>query len=269
MDLNIKNDLKYYTFSNLQKTGIIKHCFSTKYGGVSSGVYKSMNLAFREDEKSNVIKNFEIICSSIGIDYKTTVFSSQTHDDKIYKVTKNDIGKGLINESDIYGYDALITNEKNIALVTFYADCVPIFLVDPIKKVIGMAHSGWRGTVKEIGAKTVLEMTKEYNCNVKDMLVGIAPSIKKCCFQVGEEVVKQFNDTLDFAYKYICEDEEKDKYKIDLQGIIIESLKKIGISNKNIENSNICTVCNSDMFFSHRVMGDKRGSLAGIISLDY
>lgn len=269
MKLNEKDNLKYYTFENIEKTDIIKHCFSTKFGGVSSGVYESMNLYFREDKKENVIKNYEIICNGIGVDFKNVVFSSQTHEDKVYKVTKDDIGKGLFKESNIKGYDALVTNEKGVVLVTFYADCVPIFMVDTVNKAIGIAHSGWKGTVKEIGAKTVDKMNKEYGTNPKDLIVGIAPSISKCCFQVGKEVVDIFEKEIPFSKEYIFNDSIKDKYKIDLQSIIKKTLINKGVLENNIEISNLCTMCNKDIFFSHRAMGDKRGSLAGIISLSY
>lgn len=267
MKLNEKGDLKYYTFENIEKTNIVKHCFSTKFGGVSAGCYESMNLAFREDKRENVIKNYEIICDSIGLDYKNVVFSSQIHEDKIYKVTKEDIGKGLLRESNIKGYDALITNEKDIVLVTFYADCVSIFIVDPINKAIGIAHSGWRGTVKEIGIKTIKEMKKQYNSQPKDLIIGIGPSIEKCCFQVGEDVAEQFKNMLPFSKDYIFNDTQKGKYKIDLQNIIKKSLINNGVLEENIEISNLCTMCNNKTFFSHRFMGDNRGSLAGIISL--
>ncbi|WP_250278690.1 peptidoglycan editing factor PgeF [[Clostridium] colinum] len=267
MLLNKKGDLKYYTFENIGNIKEVKHCFSTKFGGVSTGFYESMNLHFRDDKKENVIKNYEIICSAIGLDYKNTVFSNQVHSDKVYKVTKDDIGKGLLKESDIKGYDALITNEKDIVLVTFYADCVPIFIVDNVNKAIGIAHSGWRGTVKEIGAKTVNKMVKEYGSNPKDLIIGIGPSIEKCCFQVGEEVVNEFRQNLSFSNKYIFDDENcKNKYKIDLQKIIKQTIINSGVLEKNIEISKLCTMCNKDIFFSHRAMGNERGSLAGIIS---
>ena len=267
MKINKKDNLKYYTFENIEKTNIVKHCFSTKFGGVSTGVYESMNLAFREDKRENVIKNYEIICNAIGVDYKNVVFSSQIHKDKVYKVTKDDIGKGLFKQSDINQYDALITNEKDVVLVTFYADCVSIFIVDPVNKAIGIAHSGWRGTVKEIGAKTVNKMIEEYKTNPKDLIVGIGPSIEKCCFQVAIDVVDVFRKELPFSKKYIFDDDEKDKYKIDLQGIIKQTMINKGVLEENIEISGLCTMCNSDIFFSHRAMGNDRGSLAGIINL--
>lgn len=274
MELNIKNNLKYYTFENFKAySNFTKHCFSTKFGGVSTGVYESMNLSFRNDLRENVLKNYEIICGEIGVDYKNSVFSSQVHEDKIYIVKKDDAGKGLVRKSDIDGIDALITNEIDLPLITFYADCVAVFMLDPVKKVIGTAHSGWKGTLLEISAKTVLAMEENFGCEPKDILIGVAPSIGKCCFQVGEEVVEKFENNLPFSKEFICKDLDENnnvilnKFKIDLQSIIKTSLINVGVLENNIELSNICTMCNSDMFFSHRVMGTERGSLAGIISL--
>lgn len=267
MELKQNKDLKYYVFNNLEETGLVKHCFSTKFGGVSTGFYESMNLAFRQDEKENVFKNYDIICNELGLDSKNIVFSNQTHEDKVYKVIKQDAGKGLFRKSDIIGYDALITNEKDIVLTTFYADCVSIFLLDEDKKAIGMAHSGWKGTVKEIGKKTVEAMQKEYGSNPKDIKIGIGPSISKCCFQVGEDVKNIFEESLSFSKDFIFADTVRGKYKIDLKSIIKQSLLNVGILEENIEISDICTMCNSDTFFSHRVMGDNRGSMAGMICL--
>lgn len=267
MELNKKGDVEYYTFKQIENTNIIKHCFSTKKGGVSTSVYKSMNLHFREDKKENVVKNYKILCDLIDIDYTNIVFSSQVHEAKVYVASKNDIGKGLLKQSDIYGYDAMITNEKDVALATFYADCVPIFIVDPIKRAIGIAHSGWKGTVKNIAKNTINEMKRVFGSEPSDLIVGIAPSIARCCFQVGGDVVQVFRESLPFCDKYIYDDIIDKKYKIDLQSIIKQSIINTGVLEKNIEISGICTMCESDTFFSHRKMGNERGSLAGIISL--
>ncbi len=262
-------NLVYFTFENFDNTGIVSHCFSTRLGGVSEGVFESMNLHFRGDNPKNVIENYKIICSAIGIDYKNIVFSKQIHNDTIYTVSKEDRGKGLLRESDIDDADGLITNEKEVALATFYADCVPVYFLDPVLKVIAMVHSGWRGTVKQIAAKAVLKMEKDYGSERKNILAGIGPSIKKCCFEVEYPVVAEFEKNINFSSEFIFKDnEKKGKYKIDLQGIIQETLISVGILRRNIENANICTKCNPELFFSHRYMGDERGSLAGIISLN-
>lgn len=268
MILNEINDLKFYTFENIQKTNLVSHCFTTKFGGVSKGYCKSMNLSFKNDLKDNVMQNYKIICDAINCNFENVVLSNQVHKDKVYKVTKKDAGKGLLKESDIKEYDALITNQQGIVLTTFYADCVPIFILDTEKKAIGIAHSGWKGTVLEIGKKTILKMIKEFNTNPKDLIIGIGPSISLCCFQVDKPVVDSFLKNIPFSKKYIFQDNSfQNKFKIDLQNIIKESIISLGVLEKNIEISGLCTMCNSHMFFSHRIMGDKRGSLAGLICL--
>lgn len=265
---NVKGDLVYFTFESFDKTGIVKHCFSTRKGGVSTGVYKSMNLSFRKDTRENVIKNYSILCNAIGCDYNNIVFSDQVHGNEIYNVTQKDRGKGLLRESDIKNIDALITNEKDVVLTTFYADCVPLYFLDVNKKVIALAHSGWRGTVKQIAAKTVNQMQDMHNCNPKDILVGIAPSIGVCCYETDELVVKEFKDSIPFSEKFIYKDLNKaGKYKIDLQNINREILINAGIEKQNIEIANICTKCNNQLLFSHRVMGNERGSLAALMQL--
>jgi len=264
---NVKNDLVYFTFESFEKTGAVKHCFSTKLGGVSDGVYKSMNLAFRNDKKENVINNFRIICNAIGCNYKNVVFSNQVHSDEIYHVNEKDKGKGLIYESDIKNKDSLITNKKDIVLTTFYADCVPLYFLDPVKKVIALSHSGWRGTVKQIGAKTVNDMHNFYGCSKNNIIAGIGPSIGVCCYQVDKPVVDEFIKNIPFSKEFIIKDNIEGKFKIDLQSINKMILINSGIKKENIETAYICTKCNSDLFFSHRVMGNERGSLAALMQL--
>lgn len=268
MKKNINGDLVYFTFESFEKTNTVKHCFSTKLGGVSKGAYKSMNLSFRDDKRENVIQNYKIICNTLDMDYNNIVFSSQVHDDKIYHVSENDRGKGLLKKSDIINYDALITNKKDVILTTFYADCVPLYFLDPFEKVIALAHSGWRGTVKQIGTLTVNEMAKIYNCKKENIIAGIGPSIGVCCFEVDTPVVNEFKNKLPFSEEFIIKDcTKKDKYKINLQKINEKILLNAGIKKENVEIADICTMCNSDLLFSHRKMGDKRGSLAALMQL--
>ncbi|MCT4544191.1 MAG: peptidoglycan editing factor PgeF [Vallitalea sp.] len=267
--INKINDLEYITIPAFENEGITNHCFSTRLGGVSKGIYESMNLGFgRGDLDENVKKNFEILCSSIDINYKDLVFSDQIHKDIIKIVTSKDKGKGILKESDIIGVDALITNESKVPLVTFYADCVPIFFLDPVKKVIALSHAGWRGTVKKIGAKTVNKMVSEFHSDANDILVAIAPSIGPCCFEVEEEVVLEFKNVfnIDDQNKIINKKSEK-KYNIDLWAANKLILLDAGINEKNITITDICTKCNKKELFSHRGSNGKRGSLAAIMEL--
>lgn len=265
MDLIKKGDIQYYVFDKLKN---IKHCFSTRYGGVSKGCYASMNLGWREDKAENVIENYRRICDAIGCDSRNTVWTRQIHTDRIINVTKADRGKGLFKERETEGYDGIITNCKDVVLTGFSADCVLIYFYDQVKEVIAICHSGWRGTVLAIGGKIVDKMVSDYDCNRKDIICGIAPAIGKCCFQVDQPVVDAFRKSFEWVDDFIeIDNENEGHYYIDLHSVNEEILVNSGILRENIENSRICTMCNPDMFFTHRLMGNERGSMAGFISL--
>lgn len=255
-------------FGNLLKyEKVITHCFTTRHGGVSKNPYESLNMAFnKRDERENVEENYRRVAKALGIDIWDMVFSNQVHDNKIRVVTEEDRGKGIIKQSDIIGFDGLATNKRKVALVTFYADCVPVFLFDPVKTVISIAHSGWRGTVKEISKEAVRKMNDAFSCDPKDILAAIGPSIGSCCFEVGDEVYEEFESNIDWSTKY-CE-RKNGKWYFDLPAIIKNSLLNEGVKGENIVLSGICTKCNKDLFFSHRGDNGKTGTLAGIMMIN-
>ena len=266
----IKKQTEYFIFDNLEKTQAVNHCFSTRLGGVSENGFKSLNLSFgRGDDKEKVYENFRRIASDIGTDIKNMVCVKQVHGTKIKHVSKADCGKGFNLEEDFIGYDALITNEEGVCLVTFHADCVPIFFADPDKKVIALAHSGWRGTVNDIAGKTVSEMEKAYGCRAEDIICAVGPSIGRCCFEVDRPVVDEFVEKLPWSLWDITgkEDENEDKYYIDLWQINKRLLTEAGILEKNIEITDLCTKCSEGLFYSHRLMGERRGSMAAFLEL--
>jgi len=262
--LNQKGNVRFYTIDSFSKSGCVHHCFTTRHGGVSSGCYESMNLRYNcDDLKSNVDKNFEIICDALKIDKNNLVLSNQVHEDKIVNVGKGDCGNGILYENKFKSADGLITDEPKVALVTFYADCVPIFFLDPVKKVIALTHSGWKGTVKRIGAKTVEKFVSDYHCERKNIIAAIGPSIHLCHFEVGEEVAEEF-------LKEFGEESVKmfgEKPHVDLQKSVFNTLTQSGINPENITQSGICTYCNWEDLFSHRKTMGKRGNLAAIMEL--
>ncbi|MCD7905560.1 MAG: peptidoglycan editing factor PgeF [Clostridiales bacterium] len=262
-----KNGLEYFVFENLEATGLVNHCFSTRIGGVSEEELSSLNLRFKYDKRENVVENYRRLCSAIGSDYRNTVFSHQTHKDELYDVKPSDRGKGLIREREIHDKDGLVTDVPEIVLVTFHADCTPLYFLDPIKKVIALSHSGWRGTAMAIGAETVYKMEKDYGCERKNILCGIGPCIGSCCYQVDDAVRDVFREKFDFWKEFFKPDKEEGKYLFDLEGINKRILKEAGIRSENIETAELCTKCNSNLFYSHRVMGDKRGSMAALMEL--
>ena len=166
----------------LEQTGIVGHCFSTRYGGVSEGFLGSMNLSFsRGDKKENVEENFRRITSVLGKSTKDLVFTDQTHTTNVRKVTAEDAGCGIVKDRGYTDIDGLITDEPGLVLATFYADCVPLYFVDPVHRAIGLSHSGWRGTAGRMGAVTLAAMEREYGTKPQDVICAIGPSICQEC----------------------------------------------------------------------------------------
>lgn len=262
-----KGEVTYVTFPLLQKEGLI-HGFSTRLGGVSKGYFSSMNLSFqRGDHEEDVKENYKRIGKAIGFSPENLVFSDQIHEDTIYSVTKDDCGKGYTKEL-LKGNDGLVTNERQVPLVTFYADCVPIFFYDPAKGVIGMAHSGWRGTVKRIGCKMLSKMQTEYGSKVEDILVVIAPSICKDCYEISEDVANEFKKEMkEIPTELYLEEKGNGKYQLDLWKVNEEMLLRAGVKREHLAVTDLCTCCNPELFFSHRASEGKRGNLAGFMML--
>lgn len=251
--------LVYYTIGSFERTGLVRHCFTTRLGGVSEGEAASLNLGFqRKDTKENVLNNYQIVADAIGVDVGKMVASNQVHGDTVRIVTQDDWGKGIVRESDIKAVDALICQEPNVPMVTYYADCVPVFFLDPRAKVAALAHSGWRSTVKKISAK-VIDTMRGLGCRPEDVLVGVGPSIGQCHFEVDGDVAQQFEQ------RFV--ENRGSKFHVDLWGVIAGQLIAAGIQPENITLANLCTYCHHEEFYSHRADHGKTGSLAAVMQL--
>lgn len=268
-------DLKvpYISFPVLSKIPFIKHGFSTRLGGVSEGFYTSMNLGSPKlevrDKPENIKENFERIARSIGVEPESIVVSDQVHKTTVRLVNRSDRGKGLYRDRDYKEVDGLITNQAGVTLVTKYADCVPLFFVDPLMKAIGSSHAGWKGTVGKIGHITVNEMNKHFQSNPKDIIAVIGPSICQDCYEVGEEVITQFKDAFDDKWHDdIITRNSKGRYQLDLWQANKIVLLEAGLKPEKIHLSSVCTSCNSDLLFSYRKSKGKRGSLAGFLAIE-
>lgn len=262
-----KNDLIYFTIPSFDQTGLVQHCFTSRIGGVSTGSNYALNLSFKTgDDKENVLENYRRVCDALNISVHDLVLSDQVHGDRIKVVTEEDRGKGIVVASDVKEIDALITNRRNIGLVTLYADCVPIFLLDPKQKVIALAHAGWKGTMMKIGAKVVRKMTEEFQTNPKDCLAAIGPSIGKCCYEVDQQVVEKFNEKFTNPSKFAISKGDN-KYMLDLWQANRSILEEIGILERNITVGEICTQCNHEILFSYRADQGRTGRMAAILQL--
>lgn len=265
----IEKEVPYLEYPLLTDTKIVHHGFSTRLGGVSQGCYASMNLSFtRGDDEAAVRENYHRIAKSIGVKCENMVLSQQTHTTNVRVVTEKDKGKGIVKPLDYTDVDGMVTNIHGICLVTLYADCVPLYFVDPVQKAIGLSHSGWRGTVGKIGKETIRKMEEQYGSDPKDILAAVGPSICKDCYEVSEDVILEFQKNFKERYwKDLFYRKENGKYQLDLWKANEIIFKESGILPEHIAVTNVCTHCNSEILYSHRTSGDRRGNLAAFLAL--
>ena len=268
LNIHDKNGVLYITFPKLDKTEGQLHAFSTRTGGVSTGDTASMNFSFTLDKSADAVKeNFRIFCDAVGFDPEKLVLSQQTHTSNIRKVIAEDFGKGVWTERDYSDVDGLVTDVKGAVLVTQYADCTPLIFFDHVKKVAATSHAGWRGTVAEIGKKTVRIMATDYGCDPKNIIAAIGPCIDKCCYEVDDPVIDEIKK-LDYLDLSACYTEKRNgRYMLSLKEVNRQILINAGILPQNIDVSDLCTCCNADFLHSHRKTGGKRGTLAAFISI--
>lgn len=280
--------MEYLVFPLLERTGIVEHLFTTRTGGVSEGMFASLNLSFtRGDDPGRVLQNYERVARVLGCSTDDMVASHQTHTTNIRLIDAKDRGKGVTLPRDYEDVDGLITKEKGIALATFYADCVPLYFVDPVQKAIGLAHSGWRGTVRQMGACMVRAMQENFGSRPEDLVAAIGPSICQDCYEVSEEVALAFEELTEGSEDMVSQiresgcyahrqkkirrilepGREPGKYQLDLWLANILILRRAGIPLEQIAITDICTCHNPDYLFSHRASKGKRGNLGAFLML--
>ncbi len=253
-----KGTLEYLTADSIAPA----HCFTTRYGGVSGGYLSSLNLGIhRGDSRENVLKNYEILGKALGFAPKNLVFYHQAHTNTVRLVTKENAGDGLFRETEI-DCDALVTNTPGIALAAFTADCTPILLWDTVTGAVGAVHAGWRGTVADIAGNTVRAMTEHFGSRPENIRAAIGPNIGACCFETDDDVPRAVLTALGpEGERYITK--TGTKFHVDLKGVNAALLRRAGVAS--IEVSTACTACDPNRFWSHRQVGNDRGSLAAII----
>ena len=265
-----RGGVPYLSFKALEDTGMVINGFSTRLGGASKGRFATMNFSYsRKDDPADVLENFTRMADALGVERDRMVVSYQTHTTNVRRVTREDEGKGVIRERDYRNVDGLITDVPGITLVTFYADCVPLYLVDPVHHAIGLSHSGWRGTVRRMGQVTMDAMKEAFGTRPEDVTACIGPSICRDCFEVGEEVAEAFADAFDPKYRDALDraNAKPGKYQLDLWKANEIIFQEAGVPKEQIHTTNICTMCNSDYLFSHRRVGEERGNLAAFLSI--
>ena len=266
------NGVSYLYFPGLDETAGVRHAFATRLGGVSTGQYESLNLGFRRgDDRAAVLENFRRMTEVVSAVPEDVVRTDQKHTANIRVVTAEDRGKGIVRERDYTAVDGLVTNDPSVVLTVFYADCVPVLFADPVKKAIGTAHAGWRGSVQGICGGIVEAMRGHYGTEPSDLYAAIGPSICGSCYEVGEDVAcmlrAQARDGVADQVLIHREDMPEGKYFLDLHRLNRLQLEAAGIPPTHILVTDVCTKCNPELLFSHRVLGDARGAHTALLRL--
>jgi hypothetical protein len=252
----------------LSDIGIVQHCFTTRGGGVSEGIFSTMNLSFtRGDDPDAVLENYRRVAQFFGKTVDDFICTDQTHTTNVKRVGREHAGYGVTRERSYHDIDGLVTDEPGVILSAFFADCVPLYFVDPTHRAIGLSHSGWRGTVGRMGCATIQTMEREFGTRPEDVRAMIGPSICMDCYEVSADVAEAFYREFPEHEAEILLDKGNGKYQLDLWKANEIVLREAGILPEHLSVSGLCTCCHPDQLFSHRASHGKRGNLAAFLML--
>ncbi len=241
-----REGIRYLIFPRFEETGLLIHAFTSR----------PLDLGFGRRPREEILRNRKRICQILGVNFLYLTSGEQVHRAEVSTVGREDKGRGaLLQEGAIPRVDGSVSNVPEVPLVLFTADCVPLFFLDPVKRAIGLAHAGWRGTLAKAAGKVVSQMREAYGTRPGNLLVALGPSIGPCCYQVGEEVISLFHHRF------------SDGRRLNLWEANREELLSEGIKEENIVNAGMCTSCHSDIFFSERRDGSPTGRMMALLML--
>jgi hypothetical protein len=262
-----KNGLSLWSFENLSRREEIGHFVSARTGGCSRPPYASLNLSFNVgDDPRKVLKNRGRLAEAIGIPLSNLTTAKQIHHSQVTVVSEKHRGNGATDyKKAIDATDAMVTQVPGICLMILLADCVPVLLYDPIKKIVGAAHAGWKGTLQSIVQKTVQVFERTFDSSPEDMVAAIGPSIGPCCYEVGFDVLSEIECLWGAGARYVTKTSSQRKGHFNLWEANLRQLTQAGIPNSSIEIASICTHHHRDLFYSYRQEKGKTGRFgAGI-----
>ena len=266
-----KDNVGFLQYKKLNEYPWLMNAFSTRKGGVSKGQYAEMNLSFTVgDDPETVKENFRIFGDAIGIKREQMVYAAQTHTNNVMRVDPSCKGMGVLHDRNFDNIDGLVTDDPGVCLVGSYADCVPLYFVDPVRHCIGLSHSGWRGTVTKIGRNTIELMQKEFGTDPDDLICCIGPCIGKECYEVSADVAEEFKKAYTSAQCdriYMPVEGKEGKYLLDLPMANCLLFEECGVRQENIILPDLCTSCNKELLHSHRASGGKRGGMCAFLMI--
>jgi len=242
--------------------------FTTRHLGKAGTPSGSLNTGLHTgDDPVSVLANRKLVFDTLGLDSASFTAGKQVHGDEIRLVTSEQRGRGAVEYEDaIPATDALITDVPGLPIGVFTADCVPVFLYDPIRTAVGIVHAGWRSTVLSIASKTVQRMENEFGSLPSDMWAALGPSIGPCCYEVGRDVFDEFREEFDYG-PALFQETDDEKWRLDLWHANQRQLEECGIPEAKIVNHRICSACNADDYFSARKLGAHAGRTLSVIAI--
>jgi hypothetical protein len=269
MIVHEKGNITCLSFPLFDRFPELVNVISTRKGGVSEGMFRSMNVSFHVDDcEGRVVKNRELLCSVLDLDPFSLTAARQVHGTNITIVEERHRGRGSVTGDDsIPDSDGLITNLPGITLMIHVADCAAISFYDPVQHVIGLVHGSWRGTGRGIAGIAIRKMNDMFGSKPEHIFAGIGPAIGPCCYEISDDVIDAFEQAFPSdAAKWIVRNPSGKKH-LDLWQANRKQILDAGIREENIEVAELCTSCCTDLFYSHRAEGGKTGRFCGLIHL--
>lgn len=241
--------------------------FTLRTSGYSESPFSSCNMGLHVgDVPDTVIKNRRSLSTRLGFEFEGWTSADQVHGIQVKQIKADNRGAGRETQEDAIPFtDGIYTNENNILLTSFYADCVPLYFIDPVHRVIGLAHAGWKGTVGRIAEEMIRAFETNYGSRVEDILTAIGPSIRLCCYEVDEHVMKRVRENIPDWQACVTPSPNPERYMLDLPACNQKIMEEKGILPAHIIRTNWCTNCHVDLFFSHRKEAGKTGRMASFI----
>lgn len=270
-----RDGVKILGIEEFERSGLVRAGFTTRVGGVSRGPFSELNMGLHVGDRiEDVIENRNRVISALGSSVERMVAADQVHGNRVYKAESSDAGKGSRSYSDtVKGYDALMTSDRGLLLSAYYADCAPIFLLDPENGAIALAHAGWRGTAQRIGPLTLERMSEEYGTDPRDCFAALGPTIRGCCYRVGHEVAGAVRGARSYhAYNAGRDEDDSNRdpngrESLDLAAENRIQLEEAGLRTERIIIAPWCTSCRTDLFYSYRSEGGCTGRMAALLEL--
>ncbi|MBQ9941451.1 MAG: laccase domain-containing protein [Christensenellaceae bacterium] len=260
---NQRNGVVFFTVPAFEQTGLVRHGFTSRIGGVSTGCFESLNLSCkRENDPENILKNFRIAAEAIGVDAQSLVLCRYEHGINVEFADERHLGMGIWRENELPFCDGVAVTDAGITAVTIHADCNPIFFMDKKGRAAGVCHAGWRGTYGNV-IGTIVKKFASKSIAPADILLGFGPSIGPCCFEVQEDVGGLFAEKFGETVRSF----RQGRQYVDLWSVLALEAMEAGIPPENVTMSRLCTYCEKQLFYSHRRDAGKTGAMGSFIQL--